>query len=184
MSKTSKPLEKALNAYAEADRLLKTGDEDSISQALSLLANETECRPNDAKASFELAGAYDFLGQESEALVRYQRVIELGFDKLPLDDQPRLFVQMGSTLRNLKQFDQAKKILTEGIRRFPKTAAIKLFLGLTEYSHKNYQNAARLFLQASLYAPDDVSLREYARALRNYSEQIDAFPNRDEETGT
>lgn len=164
--------------YQEAENLLRSEDSNSINEALSLLKQETDQRPNDAKAWFELAGAYDFLGREVEALPFYQRAIDIGFDKLPPEDQPRLFVQMGSTLRNLKKYEDSKKLLLDGIQNFPHVSALKTFLGLSEYSDGAYRKAAKNFLQASLYEPNDHSLKDYQRALMNYSEQIDTFPAR------
>jgi GNAT superfamily N-acetyltransferase len=104
--------------------------------------------------------------------------MELGYESLPAEDQARLFVQMGSTLRNLKEFQEAKKVLREGIERFPATQALKAFLGLTQYSDGHYRKAAKLFLQASVPAEGDTSMRDYARALKSYFDVIDTYPKR------
>lgn len=164
--------------YKEADALLHQERPEAIDKALALLRQVTEHDPSDAKAWFEFAGGYDFLGREEEALPFYKKAYEIGFDKLPLEDQPRLFVQMGSTLRNLKKYGESRKILLEGTEMFPKNAAIKAFLGLTEYSNGSYRQAAKYFLSATLAEPGDESLRDYGRALRFYTEKLDTFPVR------
>lgn len=167
------------SVYERAFQLIKQeSDASSVEKGLSLLRAEAESRPNDAKAWFELAGAFDFLGREAEALPHYEKAMALGIDLLPVEDRPRLFVQLGSTLRNLKKYDQSKKVLQEGIDKFPGIAVLKTFLGLTEYSDGNYRKAAKLFLQGSLHGAEDRSLQDYGRALKNYSDQIDIFPAR------
>lgn len=53
--------------YAEADALLRKGDPASIGKALVMLGQITASEPENAKAWFEFAGAFDFLGREAEA---------------------------------------------------------------------------------------------------------------------
>jgi len=162
-----------MNEFQQADDLLKKGE---AAEAISLLEAITRREPKNAKAWFELAGAFDFLGREAEALPHYERTLALGIESLPEEDRPRLYVQMGSTLRNLKKYAEAKKLLTSGLELFPGHAAITAFLGLSAYSNGSYRTAARHFLAASV-APDQ-SLRDYARALRFYTEKLDTFPAR------
>jgi len=165
------------NVYDVAFGFLKREDDPvSVERGLALLKGEVIARPNDAKAWFEFAGGFDFLGREAEALPHYEKVLAMGVDQLPYEDRPRLFVQLGSTLRNLKKYDQATKILRDGIEKFPDVAALKSFLGLVEYSNGQYKTAAKLFIQSSLYEMNDNSIRDYSRALKYYTDQIDVFP--------
>lgn len=164
--------------YSEANELLKGEDPVRVAQALEILGQLTSQEPGNAKAWFEFAGAYDGLGREAEALPHYHRALEIGFGQLPPEDQPRLFLQLGSTLRNLKKYEESRKVLLEGIDHFPQNASLKAFLGLTAYSCGEYRQAAKLFLQASLPETGDSSMRDYSRALRFYAEQIDTFPAR------
>ena len=168
--------------YKKADQLLRSSDPGSADAALSLLKSHVEAHPQDAKGWFELAGGYNFLGREVDALPCYEKTRSLGLDKLPLEDQPRLYIQLGSTLRNLKKYEESKKVLLEGIAHFPNTAALKAFLGLTEYSSGNPGTAAKLFLKVSL--THDESIKDYTRALKYYEEQIDTFPEPPSPVGT
>ena len=164
--------------YQAAESLLRRGENSSTEEALEMLRALTEREPQNAKAWFERAGAYDFWGREAEALPHYLRAQEIGFDQLPTEDQPRLFVQLGSTLRNLKKYEQSAHVLKDGIEKFPNCAALKAFSGLTAYSNGGYRKAAKLFLEASLPREGDSSMRDYARALGFYQSQIDTFPAR------
>ena len=154
--------------YKEAGELLRRGDEPSVDRALALLKDLCAKRSDDAKAWFEYAGAFDFLGREAEALPHYERALALGLEALPIEDRPRLFIQYGSTLRNLKKYHRSREILREGIAKFPDVAALKAFLGLVEYSDGNHAEAARLFLSAGLPSAGDRSMSDYSRALRYY----------------
>ncbi len=164
--------------YRCADDLLRKGEAESTEKALAMLASITASEPANAKAWFELAGAYDFQGREAEALPFYYRAKEIGYQNLPEVDRPRLFVQLGSTLRNLKKYAESKAILLEGLEHFPHMAALRAILGLTSYSNGNYRHAARQFLQACIPEAGDTSLQDYARPLRFYESQIDVFPAR------
>lgn len=105
------------NPYTTAlDLLQRPDDPASADRALAILQAETVSRPADANAWFELADALDFLGREAEALPHYEKALALGTENLPPDDRPRLFIQLGSTLRNLKRYEEAKEVLEEGVK--------------------------------------------------------------------
>jgi tetratricopeptide (TPR) repeat protein len=154
------------------DLLTRSNDPESIERGLSILRAAIYADPSNSSAHFAIAGAFDFLGREQEALTHYQRIVTLGVTTLPAQDQPALYIQLGSTLRNLQKFDEARKILEEGIERFPGIAAMKAFLGLNEFADGNYQKAAMLFLESSLREPGDQSVNYYSRALRHYASRL------------
>jgi tetratricopeptide (TPR) repeat protein len=158
-----------------AYQLLKQGDPLSIEQGLSMLRREVKSRPSDARALFEYAGAFDFLGRESEAAPLYQRVLADGCERLPIEDQPRLFAQLGSTLRNLKRFDESREVLQQGIERFPEFQALRAFLSLTEFSAGQPEKSVQLLFGLVLQSPDS-SIRNYSRALGWYVEKISSYP--------
>jgi len=154
------------------DLLTRSNDPESIEKGLSILRAAVYADPANSSAHFAIAGAFDFLGREQEALVHYEKIVALGVDTLPSEDRPALFIQLGSTLRNLQKFDEARKILQEGIHRFPNIAALKAFLGLTEFTDGNYQKAAMLYFESSLRDPGDQSVNYYSRALRHYASRL------------
>ena len=157
------------SSYDEAFALLKDEKNPaSVEEGLSLLKNIVAENPNDAKAWFEYAGGFDFLGREAEAKPLYEKALAFGIESLPAADRPRIFLQLGSTLRNLNEFAESKRVLQMGIHAYPDFAALKAFLGLTEHSLGNAKIAAKLFLEASLAKAGDDSMRDYERALRHY----------------
>lgn len=158
--------------YERAFELLKQEGLQPKAAGLSLLRAETEKRPDDAKAWFEYAGAFDFLGREGEALPLYLKVRELGLERLPPGDCPRWYVQTGSTMRNLHMFSEAVELLSEGARLFPSYGAIKVFLALAHHSSGNAAEAYRIMLKQSERQEEDASLVEYGRAIRHYVDEL------------
>jgi Flp pilus assembly protein TadD len=155
----------------KAEALVRSGDPNDVEQGIEFLRGYAEADPDDAEAWFRYGGALDYSDREAAAMVAYQRVIDLGVDRLEPDDRPRLFVQAGSTLRNLGRLDDARNLLEQGRRSFPDNRAIVAFLALVEVSAGDHRRAVDLLFEA-LLAPDDGSVKDYDRALSWYAEDI------------
>ena len=125
--------------------------------------------PDDARAHFVLAGTFDFQDREADAVPPYQRAWELG---LRGDDVPRFYVQYGSTLRNVRQFDESVRVLREGRARFPEHAAIQAFLALALFSAGQPAEALAAALTVLTDHADAVDLQGYERALREYTAEL------------
>ena len=67
-------------------------------EALAAARALVESYPDNPRAQFAYGSVLDAEGREAEAVAPYQRALELG---LAGDELPRLYVQYGSTLRNL-----------------------------------------------------------------------------------
>lgn len=161
----------------QAWKLIKNGtDPQLIQEGLEILKNVAAQNSGSSKIWFEYAGAFDFLGREGEALPLYEKIFKLGVGTLPLEDQPRLYIQTGSTLRNLRRLDEARAVLQEGLKRFPQSQALKVFLALTEHTSGNSSSAVRLLIDCLLETSSDASISDYQKALRFYSENFNQSP--------
>lgn len=158
--------------FSRAFDLLRSGDPSSVDEALLMLRKEVDSKPGDMKALFEYAGAFDFLGRESDALAQYLKIFEKGHQALPPEDQPRLYVQLGSTLRNVGSLPESKRILLEGLSHFPKNQALRAFLALTEHSLGNHAESTRLLMEVVLEPQKDAMMLDYARALGWYAGKL------------
>jgi RNAse (barnase) inhibitor barstar len=127
--------------------------------------------PDNPRAHFILGGTFDFQDREADAVPPYQRAWELG---LSGDDVPRFYVQYGSTLRNVGQFDEAVRVLQEGRDRFPENAAIQAFLALALFSGGRAADALATALAVLTANADAVDLQGYERALREYTAELRA----------
>lgn len=140
-------------------------------EALAIVKALVERYPDDARAHFEYAGALDYQGREAEAVEPYRRAQELG---LSGDDLPRLYVQLGSTLRNVGELDEAERFLREGRRRFPRHAGIQAFHALALVSAGRGQEAVVALLDLITDNADQIELDGYDRALRAYADELRA----------
>jgi tetratricopeptide (TPR) repeat protein len=140
-------------------------------EALAILQDLVERYPNDPRAHFEYAGCLDFQGREADAVAPYRRARELGLDG---DDLPRLYVQLGSTLRNVGEFEEAERFLREGRERFPNHAGIKAFHALALVSAGRGTEAVVTLLDLINANADAIDLDGYDRALRAYTDELRA----------
>jgi tetratricopeptide (TPR) repeat protein len=138
-------------------------------EALAIVRALVERCPNDPRAHFEYAGALDFQGREAEAVAPYRRAQALG---LARRDLPRLYVQLGSTLRNVGAFDEAVELLQEGRGRFPDQAAIRAFHALALLSAGRCQESVVALLDLITAHADVIGLDGYERALRAYTDEL------------
>lgn len=150
------------------------GEAREESREIVRLRERTQDRPEDVKAWFALGSELDSNGFEAEAMEAYERVLALGFERLPNARQPELFLQAGSTLRNLGRLDDARALLERGRTRWPEFRALTAFLSLVELSAGNDRHAALLLLAdaAAEHEPDG-SLMRYGRSLRAYTAELD-----------
>ncbi len=106
--------------------------------------------PEDPRAHFELACAFDREGREEEAVLPYWRAFALG---LRGEDLATGYVGLGSTLRNVGQPDEAVRVLSEGHEQFPADGAIRVFLALARFSAGDAQAALVELLDLLLATP-------------------------------
>ncbi len=76
--------------------------------------------PGHARIMFELAGAWRAFGVPEQALPLYRELLAMPKGQgLPPKDVPRLYTQLGATLRILGEFDESLAIIQEGLRLHP-----------------------------------------------------------------
>jgi tetratricopeptide (TPR) repeat protein len=144
--------------------LEKEGSEQEAIDYFRKLVKEV---PDNARVEFEFAGAYDFAGFEADAIPHYRRAIELG---LSGEDLPRVYVQLGSSLRNVGEHAEAVKFLAEGVARFPEYRALKIFLALAQHSANQPKQALITLLDTLLVDAD--KLDGYQRAIAYYVDEL------------
>lgn len=164
-----------MTPFEKADLLIRSGDAGEVQEGLDLLRRHAEAHPDDAVAWFEYGGGLDYMDHEAEAMVAYERAFALGVERLAPDDQPRIYIQAGSTLRNLGRFDEARALLEEGRARFPAVRALPVFLALVEVSAGRDRQAVDLLFEAILAGGNgDDSIARYTRALTHYANELRA----------
>ena len=153
----------------EVARIWALNRENRGNEALDLALSLVERYPDDPRSHFEYAGVLDFQGREADAVVPYRRAEALG---LSGDDLPRLYVQLGSTLRNIGQVEEAARFLAEGRQRFPDRAAIRVFYALALVSGGRCPEAAVTLLELVTEQSSLIDLDGYDRVLRQYTDEL------------
>jgi tetratricopeptide (TPR) repeat protein len=163
---------------AEVARSWALNREGKPEDALAILDSLVARYPHDPRAHFEYAGALDYQGREAEAVAPYRRAQALG---LSGDDLPRLYVQLGSTLRNVGEFEEAERFLAAGRARFPNHTSIQAFHALALLSAGRYPEAVATLIDLLTTNADRIDLDGYQRALRHYADELRGAPT--ESTG-
>jgi Flp pilus assembly protein TadD len=153
----------------EVARIWALNREGRENEALELAVSLVERYPEDPRSHFEYAGVLDYQGREVDAVAPYRRAQALG---LSGDDLPRLYVQLGSTLRNVGQLEEAARFLAEGRQRFPDHAAIRVFYALALVSAGRCPEAAVMLLELVTEQSSSIDLDGYDRVLRQYTDEL------------
>ncbi|MGI8404578.1 MAG: tetratricopeptide repeat protein, partial [Thermomicrobiales bacterium] len=132
--------------YDAEQRMLESDDPEEVSRGEHLLRERHTAHADDPLVQFLIASAFDGADREADAVIYYERALAIGVDKLPLARQPQLYLQAGSTLRNLGRLDEARILLTEGVAAFPGFGALVAFLALVEVSAGNDRQAVNHLL--------------------------------------
>jgi Flp pilus assembly protein TadD len=150
----------------EVARIWTLSSEEQADEALALAVSLVERYPDDPRSHFEYAGVLDFQGREADAVAPYRRAQALG---LSGDALPRLYVQLGSTLRNVGETEEAVGFLAEGRERFPDHSAIRAFHALALVSAGRCPEAVVTLLELAIENTASIDLDGYDRALRQYT---------------
>lgn len=123
--------------------------------------------PEDIRIYFELANACDFFDREEEARTFYE-IVFVRKDQLPEKLQPALYLQYGSTLRNLSFFAESVKILEDGCRLFPDHGALKIFKSMALHSAGDSAEAIKELWALIASDTKDQGISDYKRAIDHY----------------
>lgn len=151
-------------------RAKKLRREEELDASQELLLDLLTEHPNDPLVLYEVGGSYDILGEEKDAIPYYQRAINAGLDG---DDLQECLVCLGSSHRNIGNFDEAVATLEKVVAQFPDDNSGKVFLALAYYSDGREDEAVRLLLELLLATTNDDNILKYADPLDYYKDNLD-----------
>ncbi|HWK79752.1 MAG TPA: tetratricopeptide repeat protein [Thermomicrobiales bacterium] len=157
--------------YDELQAALESSDPAVAAHADAELRWRAAAHADDALVHYLVASAYDGAGWEADAMPFYERAFAIGVEHLPAGRQPEIFVQAGSTLRNLGRLDEARILLQDGMARFPAYRALPVFAALVEASAGDDRAAMALLFRVATM-DEDASLGRFRRALRWYVDDL------------
>lgn len=120
--------------------------------------------PNVAEINYQLAWTCDVLGRETAALPCYEKAVALG---LPRNELAGALLGLGSTLRQLGQFERSASVLRSAQLQFPEHREFDAFLALTLHAGGKSGEALRTALEALCDTSEDPGIRAYQRAIRH-----------------
>ena len=118
--------------------------------------------PGHPVLTYEVAGAYDTAGQETEARIRYEEALRLG---LSGENLRRCLCQYGSTLRWLGDYDASLAVLERGLREFPESDSLRAFRALTLHEVGRHDEAIAEMLIIVTDHADVTDLGRYSTGL-------------------
>ena len=140
-----------------------------VASALALLRQLDAKHPNVAEINYQLAWTCDVLGREAEALPFYEKAIALG---LPVNELAGALLGLGSTLRNLGQYERSAEVLRSGQAQFPDNREFDVFLAMTLHHLGRHAEAMKLLLTTIADTSEDPGLTAYQRAIRFYAGKL------------
>jgi len=144
--------------------------EEKLEESEELLLALLEEYPDDPLVLFEVGGAYDVMGLETEAIPFYVRAIDEGLEGPELLE---CLICLGSSQRAIGDFQEAVDGLEEAVNNFPDDNSSKTFLALAYYSNQQYSESVRLLLDLLLNTTNDEQILSYADALDFYKDNLD-----------
>lgn len=122
--------------------------------------------PDSAFVRYHCARAHDYAGEPHLAAPLYEQAFAAGLSGTELR---RGLTSYGSTLRNLKRFDEAVAALERAHRLFPDDVLILCYLALALHSAGQSARALAHMLDLTLARDSDPDLRANRWALGNYA---------------
>ena len=124
----------------------------------------------EATQLLRVAEDHDRAGRETEAVLSYERAIDLG---LPISELAGALHGLGSTYRALGRYDDALRIWHDAMLRFPRDASFGPFLAMTLYNLGRPKEALALLLEILVATMECDDIKQYARAIRLYASDLD-----------
>lgn len=115
-------------------------------------------------ALYEWASVHDFLGKETEAIPLYRRAPDAGLDN---GRRTQALIQLGSSLRNVGEFEAAVEVLEDVEESDVAGDAQRAFLALALYDAGRPDQALRVALEAL-----SKTLPLYRRAISRYAAEL------------
>lgn len=144
--------------------------EDKLDESEELLLALLQEYPDDPLVLFEVGGAYDVMGLETEAIPYYERAIDEGLEGPELLE---CLICLGISQRAIGDFQEAVDALEAAVNHFPDDNSSKTFLALVYYSNQQYSESVRLLLDLLLNTTNDEQILSYADTLDFYKDNLD-----------
>lgn len=146
-----------------------------LQEAVDAFELAAQIAPKDAEVQHNLGNCYFDLGDDSKAVLHYQKAVKLE------PDFALAYFNLASSLRRQNKFNDAEERYKKAIKLEPKNSLFCVKLADLYYEQKSFDDAIKYFQQAIKLAPDDavlyVSLGASFKALLQYDDAKKAYEN-------
>ncbi|MFJ6418258.1 tetratricopeptide repeat protein [Paeniglutamicibacter sp. NPDC091659] len=147
----------------ELDRIFAGRDRNNMQPTIDALVPILDRHPTNARVLYELGGAYDTAGMEQTAGSFYEQALRAGLSGDPLR---RCYLQYGSTLRNLGEFDRSAEVFERARQEFPDSPSLAVFQAITFHAAGLFGEAVASLLEAVADGVDSPDMERYKPAIR------------------
>ncbi|MBF0543613.1 MAG: tetratricopeptide repeat protein [Candidatus Riflebacteria bacterium] len=123
----------------------------------------TICFASDLSEIYKQGEALEKAWSNDEALQLYK-------DALKEHHVPELYIKMGSLLGQIQRYDEAEKILKEGLEKFPENTALLNLKGLVFFKCGNFKEAGKLWERVLKIKPDNSFALEWFAKVKGTSD--------------
>lgn len=141
-----------------------------LTESKELLLEVAGLHPDDAYLQYQVAWSFDLLGEEAKAVPHYERAIELGLEEVDLQGA---MIGLGSTYRTLGRYEEARKLLEDGLSQFPENGAMKVFYAMTLYNLHDHREAMGILLKTIANETANEEISSYKKAIEFYADHLD-----------
>lgn len=154
----------------DLEKAIQLRKEGKLKESNEILVNLVRKYPEDPMINYHCAWSFDALGLEKNAVQYYEKAISIG---LPEEELRGAYLGLGSTYRTLGKYEKSKKIFQEGLAKFPKDEAMKVFYAMTLYNLKEYSKAMEILLFCIVETSSDENINKFKKAIKFYADKLD-----------
>lgn len=151
-----------MNLDDEFDRIFAARDRENMQPTIDSLLPLYASHSQNARVLYELGGAYDTAGQEETARGFYEGALAAGLEG---DLLRRCYVQYGSTLRNLGEYDKSRAVFATARGAFPESAALGAFEAITLHAAGRHDAAVAALLDLVVEFVPSPDIDRYKAAI-------------------
>ncbi|WP_207345413.1 tetratricopeptide repeat protein [Arthrobacter sp. E3] len=153
----------------ELDRIISDRDRGNMRPTIDALLLIHASHFDNARVLYEVGGAYDTAGMEETALGFYESALAAG---LADDLLRRCYVQYGSTLRNVGEYEKSRKVFAAARKKFPESAALRVFEAITLHAAGLPNDALASLLEVAVDLVHGPDLDRYKPAISGNAAHI------------
>ncbi|OUM42652.1 tetratricopeptide repeat protein [Arthrobacter sedimenti] len=156
----------------ELDLIFERRDRDNMQPTIDALLPYYASHPENARVLYEVGGAYDTAGQEDIARAFYEKALAAGLED---DLLRRCYVQYGSTLRNLGEYEASLEVFRAARAAFPRSPAIAAFEAITLHAAGQSDKSVAFLLDLVVNFVRTPDIERYEAAISGNAAYIRAL---------